>query len=251
MIISDVHKYVFVEMPNTASTAISQELCEHYGGRPILFKHAQFQDFLRVANEEERRYFVFAGSRSPLDVAVTRYYKLRNDHAAMYSAEKYRADHGGHVIANTTRQFLAIREQHLGFTEWFRMVSRYPYDSRGSPDPSHFDMVIRFENLHEDCAELFRRLGIDQVRPIPSSNRTVGREKDYLRYYPPELHARAKACFGPFMRRWGYSFPADWGPETMTWWHDWGFLLARTYRRMQHRLLSKRASLRSVQAQQI
>jgi hypothetical protein len=71
MIISHKHKFLFVELPLTASTAISRELRANYGGEKILFKHATYQDFLRVANTHEREYFVFSGLRNPLDKAVS------------------------------------------------------------------------------------------------------------------------------------------------------------------------------------
>ena len=35
MVISDTHKYIYVELPLTGSTAVSQELCELYEGKKI------------------------------------------------------------------------------------------------------------------------------------------------------------------------------------------------------------------------
>lgn len=36
MIISHEHKYLFIEIPLTASWAVRKELCEFYGGEAIL-----------------------------------------------------------------------------------------------------------------------------------------------------------------------------------------------------------------------
>jgi len=201
----------------------------------------KYPDFLRVANKEQRTYFAFAGTRNPMDVAVTRYHKLRSDHGGEFSGDNYRANRGGHVVANTVRQFQAIQERNLDFSEWFRIVSRYPFDSRGSPEPADFDALIRFEHLQEDYSKVLRHLGITQIRPIPSANRTAGRDSDWLRYYPPELRARAKVCFGPYMRRWGYEFPEDWGTEPLSSWNRVRFSLARAYRRVQHRRISPKS----------
>ena len=85
MIISHTHKYLFVEIPLTASYAIRHELCEYYGGVPILHKHASFPDFLQIAAPHERDYFVFATVRNPLDETVSRYCKLRCDHKGTFS----------------------------------------------------------------------------------------------------------------------------------------------------------------------
>ena len=40
MIISHKHKYVFVELPQTASSAIAKELKANYDGHEILFKQS-------------------------------------------------------------------------------------------------------------------------------------------------------------------------------------------------------------------
>ena len=85
MIISDEHKYVFVELPFTASTAISRELWEHYGGRRVLRKHSSYREFLKYASPEQRAYFVFSGMRNPLDEAVSLYVKLRTNHRNNYT----------------------------------------------------------------------------------------------------------------------------------------------------------------------
>ena len=80
MIISDKYKYVFIGLPLAASTAISKELCEMYSGRPILSKHSIYQDFLKVATVEQKRYKVLACARNPLDIGVSQY--TQNDEYA-------------------------------------------------------------------------------------------------------------------------------------------------------------------------
>ncbi len=67
MIISHKYKHLFIELPLTASTAVSKELGENYGGSWILYKHAAYQDFLRQATAEEKEPFVFSSSHNPLD----------------------------------------------------------------------------------------------------------------------------------------------------------------------------------------
>jgi hypothetical protein len=45
MIVSHQYKCLFMEIPLTASWAISQELCRYYGGASILHKHATYVEF--------------------------------------------------------------------------------------------------------------------------------------------------------------------------------------------------------------
>ena len=80
MIISSKHKYVFVELPRTGCTAVGKELISQYDGERILSKHGTNQDFLRIASDDEKRYFMFSGVRNPLDDAVSYCFKLKTDH---------------------------------------------------------------------------------------------------------------------------------------------------------------------------
>jgi hypothetical protein len=45
MVISHKHKYLFVELPKTATSAISHELIETYAGEKILRKRSAYRDF--------------------------------------------------------------------------------------------------------------------------------------------------------------------------------------------------------------
>src|SRR3989344_2092106 len=57
MIISHKYKYVFIELSRTASEAISCELCEFYAGERILWKHASYRDFEKIAGSKEKKYY--------------------------------------------------------------------------------------------------------------------------------------------------------------------------------------------------
>lgn len=75
MIISHKNGCVFIEFPDSASSAIHEELREYYDGVPIfhatLGRHGYYHEFLRSATAEEKNYFVFSCMRNPLDVAVS------------------------------------------------------------------------------------------------------------------------------------------------------------------------------------
>ena len=82
----------------------------------------------------------------------------------------------------------------------------------------HLDYVIRFESLQEGFSEVLRRLGIEQVEPIPHVNRTKGKEGSYEDFFTPEIYALTAACYGPFMKKWGYPFPDSWGDLSVPGW---------------------------------
>ena len=108
MILSQKHGYVFVELPRTGCTAVGKELLSQYDGERILSKHSTYGDFLRIASDDQERYFAFSSIRNPLDDAVSHYFKLKTDHHGRFSDPTRRrlrvgnrgADHYRHTGTN-------------------------------------------------------------------------------------------------------------------------------------------------------
>lgn len=211
MIISHRYKYVFVEIPHTASTAISNELCEKYDGMRIYAKHAPIDLFLKYAFGVEKNYFKFTSIRNPLDVVVTRYFKRRTNHQYFFTNPKYWEEFGGHVSRKARREFNFIQCNDANFAEYFKKFYRLPFDNYGNPSPHQFDFVIRFENLQEDFSRLLINLDVEQQRPVPLVNETEGKSDNFLDYYIPDIRTKAIWIFGPSMKEWGYKFPEQWG----------------------------------------
>ncbi len=70
-----------------------------------------------------------------------------------------------------------------------------------------------YEDLQASFSEVLKLIGLEQKQPLPIRNLTRGKEKHFASYYTPEIIPRAKWVFGPFIREWGYEFPAEWGNE--------------------------------------
>src|SRR5262245_3391377 len=117
MVISQEHKYLFIEVPQTGCTAIARELCQHYSGRKILWKHATYVDFLKQAAPEERRYFVFAGIRQPMDVTVSVYFKLKLNHGNKFT-DPQQTSSGGYQAYKHHYDF--IQRTNADFLTYFR-----------------------------------------------------------------------------------------------------------------------------------
>lgn len=217
MIVSHKHKYLFVELPHTGSTAVSRELCANYDGIPILHKHAHYDEFLRIASPEEKTYFVFSGIRNPLDEAVSVYSKYKINHKENYTKPERLRKNGGHVTNSDLRRFNFIENNDADFPSYFRRFHTYPYDNLSCLSHKEFNFVMRFENLQGDFAQALRLIGLEPKEPLPMANKTSGKRRDFLSYYTPEIHERARRVFGPFMRRWGYDFPSEWGDNSVPW----------------------------------
>lgn len=210
MIISHKHRYLFVEVPSTGSTAISKELRDHYGGELTLYKHANYSEFRRKASAAERKYFTFAGVRNPLDHVVSHYERLKRNHRDFYTDPAQFERNGGWIPNSHLERFEYIQANNADFPQFFRHYYKSVYNEWVLLGHRSFDFVLRFENLQEDFAEVLRRIGIPQVQAIPVVNKT-GREKHFTEYYTPDTYDLAVRVFGPFMVKWGYEFPKEWG----------------------------------------
>jgi hypothetical protein len=196
-----------------------------YGGEPILTKHATYEDFLKIATEEQTGYFVFSSVRNPLDDAVSKYFKVKAGRAAGARVRR-RSLRGSNGPRNQERLLNRVSDTHMtrfvrrtdaDFPRFFRRYYVLPYDTWASLSHQRFGFVMRFENLAEDFDHVLRLVGLEPRRPLPIANPTAHRQREHEDYYVPEIRNRARRVFGPYMERWGYHFPQSWGlPEPST-----------------------------------
>lgn len=214
MIVSHTHKYLFIEVPQTASTAISKELQECYDGEVLLHKHARLTEFEKLGFDKQE-YYIFRGIRNPLDQEVSRFLKYKFNHKGNYTNPQKLAKNGGWITSEKIKHFNFIKENDADFETYFMQFHRYPYFCPFDWSKHDIDFVVRYENLQGDFRVLLRNLELKQLRPLPTVNKTEGKEKPFYEYYTPNTHRRASAVFGPHIRKWGYDFPQDWTCTTI------------------------------------
>lgn len=213
MVISHKHKYLFIAVPRTGTTAISEELCEMYDGEPILEYHSNYFEFLRQCTKEQQNYFVFCGVRNPMDDAASLYMKFMTDHDKAYSEEKWRLDKGGYMSKRRVELYKYLKNVDSSFAVFLRKfydIRNFPYTSNSDINAGHCNAIIRFENMEDDFDRILHKLGINKKRPLPRKNPTRAK-KDFLNYYKDtQTQNMAVRIFGPAMEEWGYPFPDDW-----------------------------------------
>lgn len=224
MIISHKYKYVFVGLPLAASTAISKELCEHYEGKPILAKHSIYQDFLKVATEEERRYKVIACSRNPLDVSVSYYTKMINDSKGNFSNEKLLRQNGGHLKMRDYKLSKYLRDNNSSYTDFLNRHYQFPFDNWLSITAPYCSYIIRFENLQEDFKKALIHCGVSPKRELPVVNKTT-EKKSFENFYTLENQKISIAIFGPYMLKHKIDFPKNWDGKKVHLWSRFFFAL--------------------------
>jgi hypothetical protein len=227
MIVSDAHKYVFIQFPHTGCTAVGRELVDHYGGRPVLTKHAAYHDFLRWRGPAARDYFAFSAIRNPLDEIVSFYFKLKTDHRGDYSNPDNHTENGGWVNPRLRRHFRFIHDAQAGFIDYVARFHPLPYVNWSVLAHKRLDAVMRYERLQDDFAAVLTSLGLQQVRPLPLVNPTRKGAVHPLQALNAEERRRLQWIFGPMMRYWGYAWPEGWAEPRAPLSSELGFQLMR------------------------
>lgn len=211
MIISYKYKYVFIESPNTGSTAISAELQQLYDGQSILKKHSRFFEFVNsVGQNNAQKFFVFSSVRNPLDAQVSIYYKYKNNHRQRYTNPAELIENGGSVTKTDLKRYNFIKQNNLSFIGYIKEFVPFPYDTWSRLSHKKFNFIIRYENIQEDFSQVLKRIGITQTRPLPIVNPTK-KEKTLGELFDTSNYHLAANTFGPFMKKWDYKFPEEWG----------------------------------------
>lgn len=231
MIISQKYKYLFIEIPNTGSTSISQELCEFYGGRKILRKHSNYFEFAKKVRKKEKEYFVFAGIRNPLDATVSTYLKYISNHKSIFTDEKNFLKNGGWIPKRFQKLFEFIQNTNSDFAVFFKKLFPFslPYNGLINLNKDRCDYIMRFERLEDDFSNVLKLLKINQVRPLPHLNKTKYK-KDFENYYEDKIIDYVINVFGPFMLEWGYKFPEKWPNRPINYLDQIKFLIIKKLR---------------------
>ncbi len=211
MIISRKNRYIFVEAPLTGCSAISSELRLNYDGENILYKHATYNEFLKTATNEERKYFAFVGVRNPLDNSVSQYFKYKTNHKGNYSNSDILEKNGGFVTDLDIKKYLFITDNNADYATYFAKFYDYSVYNNYYLMPKRFNFIVQFENIQASFSDAIEAIGLPLVRPLPTVNKTAKKDDDFWAYYTPALHDKAIYKFGPFMKEQGHTYPDEWG----------------------------------------
>lgn len=235
MIVSDSHKFVFVEIPHTGSHSVSNELTELYDGRAIIRKHANVTQYLAWANREQKAYFKFATVRNPLDYMATMYEKYRSNHKGQYTNEKALLRNGGHVTGEHLRHFDFVHNKGGSFEGFMKTFFDSVYNNWFLVGSHQFDHVMKFEDLQAEFSCVLQKIGAEKQRDIPHINPTKGK-RPWQEYYDESLKELVLRNYGPFMKKWGYSLPLGWRYDEIPAGYDMRF-------RMKDALVDRAASV--------
>ena len=211
MIISHKYKFLFIGLPFSASSAISKELHLNYNGEPCLRKHSMYYEFKNLATQDELNYFVFAVLRNPMEIAVTVYEKMKANAKGNFTNPELFSENGGYITKKQRNKFNFIKDNNSTFQEYFIKFHQKPYDNLSSLTIKNCDFVIKHETIAKDYKLALSKAGVSNPKPLPVANKTVGKKNDLLEYYTNDIKEISIAVFGPFLEKYNYSFPKEWG----------------------------------------
>jgi hypothetical protein len=175
MIISNKHKYIFVGLPLSGSSAISKELIENYSGEPILEKHSNIWELKRKTDIRIRDFKVIACLRNPYELFYSQYSKFKANPNNVFTKTKYFVENGGHVTKGDRRLFKSVQEG-LSYHDFVKRKFVLPVDNLFSYNYKYLDIIINFHNLNSSFQDAIRKIGLEPKRDLPIVNKT--RKKD-------------------------------------------------------------------------
>ena len=150
MIISHKYKFLFIGLPFSASSAISKELHRRYDGKPFLRKHSLYHEFEKIATPAEKRYFVFAVLRNPLEIVITVYEKMKSNTKGNFNNPKLFKENGGHITKDQREKFNYIKKNNASFQEYFLKFYKIPFDNFTRMTLDHCNYIIRYEDIEDN-----------------------------------------------------------------------------------------------------
>lgn len=173
MIVNREFKYIFIGFPYSASSAISKELVENYGGERLMLKHSTMLSLKGIKKYKD--YKTMAVFRSPLSVWETQYNKLMK--SSTFSNQKYLHSNGGHIRKRAFDLAQRMRAEDWSFNQYVKHKSRtrLPYISSFIVNYNKLDYIIRYHELQHDWQVVMKGLGHLSVSPLPLYNATVNK----------------------------------------------------------------------------
>src|SRR5690606_34174500 len=108
-------------------------------GTPILHEHATYNEFLRTATPEQKKYFVFSAIRNPLDDVVSYYFKSK---AKMFSFLSDRYPLRKYIYWRQYQKSKEVLESNPDFATFFMKYYTLPYDNWSALAHHKFDAIL-------------------------------------------------------------------------------------------------------------
>ncbi len=197
MIVSHRHRFVYVQVPQTGSTALGHWMVDHLEGLDLLRKHTTLAEAHRVIGGSIDDYLVVASVRDSIEQFVSSFYKIVRD------SEKGTPGRGRIAKRHVRTSWAAGTEATLdGYVDTFVRRVHAPVWALCI---RRADVVIRYETIDADVAGLAMRLGVTDAPEIPIVNTTPRPPEQAQDLLTVENFAKLSRFHQPFRSEFGYS----------------------------------------------
>ena len=215
---------LFIMAPHTGCTSIgkalrrkldakwlpSKAVLDGDGKIVVRRKHSTLAELLEsgVLPEAERaELLAAAGVRNPFDEQVSLYLQRHRSRRPRLREDRRQQIRG--IPSKPPKlddvKFEKWLQRRFVGRPWSRFTGRTP--KRPEDWTEGVDLVLRFENIRDDFAEMLARAGIEQEVKLPHRNKTKPREnRPYQEFYTPTGRAIIEDVFAARLERHGYSF---------------------------------------------
>jgi hypothetical protein len=203
VIISHEHRFVYVQVPQTGSSAIGSWMVEHLHGVKVLRKHTTLPQARRVLGSLIDGYLVIASVRDSLDQFVSSYFKTLNRPPTGTGSGGWFG-----LRATSTARVRWAQSGDPTLDSYIDEFVRRPHAPVYTLSLRHADLVLRYEDIELAAQHVAEALGVDELPPVSQVNTTDRVRSGLAELASPDRHERVVRYHRPYRYEWGYTADA-------------------------------------------
>jgi hypothetical protein len=200
VIVSHEHRFVYVQVPQTGSSAIGTWMVEHLGGVRVLRKHTTLPQARRLLGKSIDGYLVIASVRDSLDQFVSSYFKTLNRPATGTGSGGWFG-----LRATSTSRVEWAQSGDPSLDSYIDRFVRRPHGPVYTLSLRAADLVLRYEEIGAASQYVTAALGVGELPPVPQVNSTDRARSDLSELASPGRYERVVRYHRPFRHEWGYT----------------------------------------------
>lgn len=200
VIVSNEHRFVYVQVPQTGSSAIGSWMVEHLDGVEVLRKHTTLPQARRLLGSSIDGYLVIASVRDSLDQFVSSYFKTLNRPPTGTGSGGWFG-----LRATSTARVQWAQSGSPTLDTYIDQFVRRPHSPVYTLSLRKADLVLRYEAIELASQHVAEAIGVGALPPVPQVNSTDRVRSDLAELASAERCERVVRYHRPYRHEWGYT----------------------------------------------